>query len=146
MKELLEQISVAMGFDGEINEQVDQWVERVQDYYGYEDGELIAYIDSAVKYWISTGYLVCNGNQGIDMDIRIKAIRKNEKVGSGSCSTIDECWDTDEIIQELDSKGITTAEDAVKWALETEGIVLEQALNARWGSDDDEQLLRWKEF
>ena len=61
MKELLEQISVALGFDGEINEQVHQWVERVQDFYGYEDGELIAYIDSAVKYWVSTGYLVCNG-------------------------------------------------------------------------------------
>tara|TARA_A100001201_G_scaffold42751_2_gene43517 strand:+ start:122 stop:325 length:204 start_codon:yes stop_codon:yes gene_type:complete len=61
MKELLEQISVAMGFDGEINEQVHQWVERVQDFYGYEGGELIAYIDSAVKYWVSTGYLVCNG-------------------------------------------------------------------------------------
>ena len=63
MKELLEQISVALGFDGEINEQVHQWVERVQDFYGYEDGELIAYIDSAVKYWVSTGYLVCNGGQ-----------------------------------------------------------------------------------
>ena len=80
------------------------------------------------------------------MDIRVKAIRMNEKVGSGSCSTIDECWDTDEIIEALDSKGITTAEDAVKWALETEGIVLEQGLNTRWGSDDDEQLLRWQEF
>ena len=80
------------------------------------------------------------------MDIRLKAIRKNEKVGTGSCSTIDECWETDEIIQELDSKGISTAEAAVKWALETEGIVVEQGLNTRWGSDDDPQLLRWKEF
>ena len=80
------------------------------------------------------------------MDIRIKAIQKNEKVGTGSCSTIDECWGTDEIIEELDSKGITTADAAVKWALETEGIVLEQGLNTRWGSDDDPQLLRWKRF
>jgi hypothetical protein len=29
MRELLEQISVALGYDGEINEQVGQWVDRV---------------------------------------------------------------------------------------------------------------------
>ena len=80
------------------------------------------------------------------MDKRIKAISANEKVGRGSCSTIDECWDIDEIIEELDGKGISTPEAAVKWAWETEGIVLEQSLNARWGSDDDPSLERYHWF
>ena len=80
------------------------------------------------------------------MDKRIKAIRANDKVGRGSCSSIDECYDTDEIIEELDSKGISTPEAAVKWALETEGIWLEQGLNTRWGSDDDPQLKRYQWF
>ena len=37
MKDLLEQVSVALGFDGEINEQVDKWVEHVRYMYEYED-------------------------------------------------------------------------------------------------------------
>ena len=60
MKDLLEQISVALGFDGEINEQVNQWVEHVENRYHYEGDELIKFIRSALVYWKNTGYMVCN--------------------------------------------------------------------------------------
>ena len=60
MKDLLEQVSVALGFDGEINEQVDKWVEHVRYMYEYEEDELIKFIRSALVYWKNTGYMVCN--------------------------------------------------------------------------------------
>ena len=80
------------------------------------------------------------------MDARLKAIRKHDKVGRGTCTTIDEAWTDEEIIEELDKRDIKDAKDAVKWAVEQEGIVLEQGLNTRWGSDDDPQLLKYWRF
>ena len=80
------------------------------------------------------------------MDARLKAIRKHDKVGEGTCTTIDEAWTDEEIIEELDKRDIKDAKDAVKWAVEQEGIVLEQGLNTRWGSDDDPQLLKYWRF
>jgi hypothetical protein len=59
MRELLEQISVALGYDGEINEQVSQWVDRVADRYGYEGDELTKYAVFAIRYWENTGWLPC---------------------------------------------------------------------------------------
>ena len=80
------------------------------------------------------------------MDARLKAIRKHDKVGRGTCTTIDEAWTDEEIIEELDKRDINDAKGAVKWAVEQEGIVLEQGLNTRWGSDDDPQLLKYWRF
>ncbi len=60
MKDLLEQVSIALGFDGEINEQVNQWVEHVENRYEYEGDDLIKFIRSALVYWKNTGYMVCN--------------------------------------------------------------------------------------
>ena len=60
MKDLLEQVSVALGFDGEINEQVDKWVQHVRYMYEYEEDELIKFILSALVYWKNTGQMVCN--------------------------------------------------------------------------------------
>lgn len=80
------------------------------------------------------------------MDIRVEAIRKHPKVGRGSCTSIDECYTTEELIQEMDAEGVCNAEWAVKWALEREGLHLEQGLNARWGSDDDPQLKAWEDW
>lgn len=79
-------------------------------------------------------------------DSRVLAIRANEKVGRGSCSSIDECWDSSELVEALDAAGITDAAGAVAWALESEGLHLEAGLNARWGEDDDPQLARYREF
>lgn len=76
----------------------------------------------------------------------VSAIRNNKKVGYGTCTSVDECWTDKEIADELNSLGILTEEDAVKWALEVEGIFLEKGLNQRFGLKDDPQLLAWQEW
>ena len=77
---------------------------------------------------------------------RITAIRNHPKVGAGSCTSVDECWDDKDIIEFLDDNGIQTGEGAIEWALEQEGLHLEQGLNQRWGEDDDPQLIAWNEW
>jgi hypothetical protein len=59
---------------------------------------------------------------------------------------VDECWDDKDIIEFLDGSNITTEEGAVQWALEQEGLFLEQALNCRWGEDTDSELEQWREW
>jgi hypothetical protein len=76
----------------------------------------------------------------------VAAIRSCPLVGSGSCSTISECFDDADIIEELASEGIDTIQGAVKWALDFEQIKVEQALNQRWGDDDDWQLKAWEKW
>jgi hypothetical protein len=80
------------------------------------------------------------------MDQRIAAIRANEMVGHGSCTSIDECYSDDELIVELDADGITAPSEAVKWAIELEGLRIENATNYRWGEDDDPEIRRLKEW
>ena len=77
---------------------------------------------------------------------RVTAIRNHPKVGSGSCTSVDECWDDKDIIEFLDDNNVTTEEGAIEWALEQEGLFLEQGLNQRWGEDDDPQLIEWQEW
>ena len=77
---------------------------------------------------------------------RVTAIRNHSKVGRGTCTSVDECWDDKDIIEFLDDNGIQTEEGAIEWALEQEGLFLEQGLNQRWGEDDDPQLLAWNEW
>ena len=76
----------------------------------------------------------------------VSAIRNNKKVGTGSCTSVDECWSDKEIADELKSRNITTEDEAVAWALELEGLWLEANLNARFGDDDDYQLKAWNEW
>lgn len=90
--------------------------------------------------------LLSNPNIERYMDIRVAAVRENERVGNGSCTSIDECWGDAELIKEFDENGITTPGAAVRWAIETEGLYLEQGLNQRWGESDDPQLLAYREF
>lgn len=80
------------------------------------------------------------------MDPRVEAIRNDERVGRGSCTTIDEAMTDDEIIAELDESGIKTPKAAVKWAHDMEGLQREKALNQRWGDDDDPQLKSYNEW
>ena len=77
---------------------------------------------------------------------RVSAIRNHPKVGRGSCTSIDECFTDQEVIDSLDGENVQTCEGAVKWALESEGLWLEQGLNCRWGDDDDQQLIAWQEW
>lgn len=79
-------------------------------------------------------------------DARVKAIRNDEKVGRGSCSSVDECMTDSEIIAALNEAKITTIAAAIKWARKEQSMFLEQGLNQRWGEDDDPQLLDYKEF
>ena len=77
---------------------------------------------------------------------RVTVIRSHPKVGRGTCTSVDECWDDKDIIEFLDDNGIQTEEGAIEWALEQEGLHLEQGLNCRWGEDDDPQLIAWREW
>ena len=77
---------------------------------------------------------------------RVTAIRNHPRVGRGTCTSVDECWEDREIIEFLDENNITTEEGAIEWALEQEGQFLEQGLNQRWGEDDDPQLIAWREW
>jgi len=77
---------------------------------------------------------------------RVTAIREHNKVGRGSCTSIDECWEDKEILSWLDDNNINTPDGAVQWALEQEGLFLEKGLNQRWGEDDDPQLIAWQEW
>lgn len=80
----------------------------------------------------------------------IDAIRKDPLVGKGSCSTVDECLDDDDVVTRiLDDFDLGLIEDptvAVRKARDFEEGQLERALDARWGEDDDPQLAyrEWK--
>ena len=69
-------------------------------------------------------------------DPRVQAIRDNDRVGKGSCTSIDECYSDSELVEELDRDGAETPEAAVKWALWSEGLWREQGLNASSGEVD----------
>lgn len=75
------------------------------------------------------------------MDARVEAIRKDPCVGRGTCTTLDECFSDDELSWKLNEDGVISASAAIQWARNYEGLFTEQALNARWGEDDDPQLL-----
>ena len=66
MKELLEQVSIALGFDGEINEQVNQWIGIVQDELGHTGDDLIEFIQLSLRYWTQTGHMVLTGILGAE--------------------------------------------------------------------------------
>lgn len=82
----------------------------------------------------------------VNMPALVEAIRVDPKVGRGSCSSIDECWDDAEIGTALARAGISNATKAVEWAQLQEELFLEQGLNQRWGEDDDPQLKNYEEF
>lgn len=79
-------------------------------------------------------------------DPRVEAIRTDSLVGEGSCASIDECFEDDELVELLDLASVKTPLEAVKWARKNEGLSVEQGLNARWGEDDDPQLKAHEEW
>lgn len=77
----------------------------------------------------------------------IAAIRSHKLIGRGSCTSIDECYDDKELWNMFGiPAGNETLEAAIKDAIESEDLHMEQGLNARWGEDDDPQLLQYKEW
>lgn len=80
------------------------------------------------------------------MEEMIAAIRAHKRVGRGTCTSIDECWEDKEIAESLTRTGVTSRRAAVQWAMRTEGLVREQALNQRCGEPDDWQLEWYREW
>ena len=92
------------------------------------------------------------------MDELIKAIRNDVMVGRGTRSSIDECYSDSELHELIgehndqqrrycEGKGlVNTPRQAVEWARRWEGMRVENALNYRWGADDDPELLAYNEW
>lgn len=61
----------------------------------------------------------------------IAAVRRDVKVGRGTCSVIDECYSDRELAQALDEAKITTVKDAVEWARDVERLFREREQEVR---------------
>lgn len=85
-------------------------------------------------------------DDSVGADPRIVAIRADEKVGGGTCSSIDECWSNKDLFDYLEGMEIDDPAKAVEWARGQEELFLEQGLNQRWGDDDDPQLEAYNKF
>lgn len=80
------------------------------------------------------------------VDPRVTAIHAHKLVGHGTNTSIDECHDDHELVIYLNENGADTEEKAIKWALENEGLWLENATNYRWGEDSDPELKHYKDW
>lgn len=87
-----------------------------------------------------------SANKAAALDPRVKAVRADRLVGKGSCTTVDEALTDAELLGYLEEDGAETELQAVNWARDYEGLVREQALNSRWGEDDDPQLKEHNEW
>lgn len=76
----------------------------------------------------------------------VAAVRADPLVGRATCSVVAECYDDADIMDELDARGIETAEAAVKWARDTQQSHLSRALDCRCGEDDDPELVEWRRW
>jgi hypothetical protein len=109
-------------------------------------GMLRAGINAEQRVYLATAVLGTSTWPTAEKDPRVLAIRGNPKVGNGTCTSIDECWEARQLVEFLDEAKITDPEAAVQWAIEQEGLHLEQGLNARWGEADDPQLKACQDF
>jgi hypothetical protein len=79
-------------------------------------------------------------------DPRISAIRRHPLVGEHRLTFLLMCNSDSDIIAMLDADAVNSPGAAVTWAIEDQDFRLEQALNCRWGDDDDPQLLEYQAF
>ena len=79
-----------------------------------------------------------SNNELAKMDKRVQAIRRDSNVGYGSCTSIDECWSSLEILEFLDNNNIKSPKAAVDWAYEQEGLFREKGANCSFGESDCE--------
>lgn len=79
-------------------------------------------------------------------DARVQAIRKDHRVGLGTCTSIDECWSESEILEFLDDNNIKSAKAAVDWAYEQEGLFREKGANCSSEEPDCELIRSAKEW
>lgn len=67
----------------------------------------------------------------IGMPAWINAVRRDEKVGVGSCSVIDECYTDDELRDALTRDGIRGKVESVRWARRIDRMYREREREAR---------------
>ncbi len=79
-------------------------------------------------------------------DPRVSAVRADELVGLGSCTSMDEAFTDEELAAHMNYMGVTTTEEAIREARDMEELWLEQGLNQRWGEDDDPQKVAYDSF
>ena len=75
----------------------------------------------------------------------VAAIRNDRRVGRGTCTTIDECYDDADLVRDFAHH--PTIKAAVKAAYRLEGLRMDKMLDARWGEDSDVELkihAEWK--
>jgi hypothetical protein len=71
----------------------------------------------------------------------VDAIRNHPLIGRGSCTTIDECYDANEIWEKFGLPGgYGSIEAAIAAAIKSEDLHMEKALDCRFGDDDDAEL------
>jgi hypothetical protein len=68
-----------------------------------------------------------------ELDKRVKAIRDSKYVGRNSCSVMNECYSDDELLKWLDYIGIESPKEALEFALEKEGLTIEDTLTKKKG-------------
>ncbi len=79
-------------------------------------------------------------------DPRVVAVRADELVGLGTCTSVDEAFEDPELVAHLDGMDVKTPQGAVKEMRDMEELWLEQGLNARWGEEDDPQKVAYDSF
>ena len=79
-------------------------------------------------------------------DPRVEAIRACPIVGKGSCSFFNEATGDQMLIAMLNDNGCATVEVSLKWARDDEEMMLECALDQRFGEDSDPQLIAWNKW
>lgn len=75
-------------------------------------------------------------------DPRVAAIRADAAVGSGSCSSVDECYEHSELLAALLGNEIKSPYDAVVWAREKDGLHWESGLNQMSGEKETDDPIR----
>ena len=71
--------------------------------------------------------------KNIELDKRVKAIRDSKYVGRTSCSVMNECYSDLELLNMLDYFEIELPEEALEFALEKEGLTIEDTLTKKEG-------------
>ena len=80
------------------------------------------------------------------LDPRVIAIRADKLVGAGTCSSIDECMEDSELVEELDRLKIVESRTAVKWARMDHRLYLEQGTNCSSGEANCPLVKAYRDF
>lgn len=74
-------------------------------------------------------------------DVRVKAIREDSRIGEGSCSVLDECYPSRELVESLDREGIETPEAAVQWGLQRNADYWGRGLDQLSGEPETDRFI-----